>query len=61
MSLHNKSLKFRKWNLRAYIQPVPGRMEFVVKFEGCWSTATVHWYKYEQTKLGLTGMDKSKA
>ena len=26
----------------------------------CWSMATVHWYKYEQTKLGLTGMDKSK-
>ena len=34
MSLHNKSLKFRKRNLRAFIQPVPGRMEIVVEFEG---------------------------
>ena len=34
MSLHNKSLKFRKRNLRACIQPVPGRLEFVVEFEG---------------------------
>lgn len=34
MSLHKKSLKFRKRNLRACIQPVPGRMEFVVEFEG---------------------------
>lgn len=34
MSLHKKSLKFRKRNLRACIQPVPGRLEFVVEFEG---------------------------
>ncbi|KAH0836355.1 DNA ligase 4 [Lanmaoa asiatica] len=34
MSLHKKSLKFRKRNLRACIQAVPGRIEFVVEFEG---------------------------
>ncbi|KAN0088925.1 ATP dependent DNA ligase domain containing protein [Tylopilus felleus] len=34
MSLDKKSLKFRKRNLRACIQPVPGRLEFVVEFEG---------------------------
>ena len=27
----------------------------------CCSTVTVHQYKYKQTKLGLTSMDKSKA
>lgn len=34
MSLHKKSLKFRKRNLRACIQAIPGRIEFVVEFEG---------------------------
>ncbi|KAF8433261.1 ATP dependent DNA ligase domain-containing protein [Boletus edulis BED1] len=34
MSLNKKSLKFRKRNLRACIQPIPGRFEFVVEFEG---------------------------
>ncbi|KAI9457174.1 ATP dependent DNA ligase domain-containing protein [Boletus coccyginus] len=34
MSLHKKSLKFRKRNLRACIQPVPGRLEFITEFEG---------------------------
>lgn len=34
MSLHKKSLKFRKRNLRACIQTIPGRIEFVVEFEG---------------------------
>ncbi|KAG1728061.1 ATP dependent DNA ligase domain-containing protein [Suillus paluster] len=34
MSLHQKSLKFRKRNLRACIQEIPGRIEFNVEFEG---------------------------
>ncbi|KIK82388.1 hypothetical protein PAXRUDRAFT_35579 [Paxillus rubicundulus Ve08.2h10] len=34
MSLHKKSLKFRKRNLRACIKEVPGRMEFTMEFEG---------------------------
>ncbi|KIM62592.1 hypothetical protein SCLCIDRAFT_1214942 [Scleroderma citrinum Foug A] len=34
MSLHKKSLKFRKHNLRACIKEIPGRMEFVTEFEG---------------------------
>lgn len=34
MSLHKKSLKFRKRNLRACIQEIPGRIEFVTEFEG---------------------------
>lgn len=34
MSLHKKSLKFRKRNLRACIKEIPGRMEFVTEFEG---------------------------
>lgn len=34
MSLHKKSLKFRKRNLRACIQEVPGRMQFTAEFEG---------------------------
>ena len=34
MSLHQKSLKFRKRNLRACIKEIPGRLEFTVEFEG---------------------------
>ncbi|KAG9310588.1 DNA ligase 4 [Chiua virens] len=34
MSLHNKSLKFRKRNLHAWIQEISGRIEFMVEFEG---------------------------
>lgn len=34
MSLHKKSLKFRKRNLRACIKEIPGRMEFTTEFEG---------------------------
>ncbi|KAF9244662.1 ATP dependent DNA ligase domain-containing protein [Melanogaster broomeanus] len=34
MSLHKKSLKFRKRNLRACIKEVLGRIEFTVEFEG---------------------------
>jgi len=34
MSLHQRSLKFRKRNLRACIKEVPGRLEFTVEFEG---------------------------
>lgn len=34
MSLHQKSLKFRKRNLRACIKEIPGRIEFTAEFEG---------------------------
>ncbi|KIJ65132.1 hypothetical protein HYDPIDRAFT_89015 [Hydnomerulius pinastri MD-312] len=34
MSLHQKSLKFRKRNLRACIGEIPGRIEFTNEFEG---------------------------
>ncbi|KAG2150301.1 ATP dependent DNA ligase domain-containing protein [Suillus bovinus] len=34
MSLHQKSLKFRKRNLRACIREIPGRIEFTAEFEG---------------------------
>lgn len=34
MSLHKKSLKFRKRNLRACIKDIPGRIEFITEFEG---------------------------
>ncbi|KAF9219810.1 ATP-dependent DNA ligase [Gyrodon lividus] len=34
MSLHKKSLKFRKRNLRACIKEISGRIEFIVEFEG---------------------------
>ncbi|KAL4066025.1 ATP dependent DNA ligase domain-containing protein [Scleroderma citrinum] len=34
MSLHKKSLKFRKRNLRACIKEIPGRLEFITEFEG---------------------------
>ena len=34
MSLHRKSLKFRKRNLRACLTEVPGRLEFTVEYEG---------------------------
>ncbi|KAI6167470.1 ATP dependent DNA ligase domain-containing protein [Pisolithus thermaeus] len=34
MSLHKKSLKFRKRNLRACIKEIPGRIEFTTEFEG---------------------------
>jgi DNA ligase-4 len=34
VSLHQKSLKFRKRNLRACIKEIPGRIEFTAEFEG---------------------------
>lgn len=34
MSLLQKSLKFRKRNLRAYITEVPGRLEYAAEWEG---------------------------
>lgn len=34
MSLHQKSLKFRKRNLRACIKEISGRIEFTAEFEG---------------------------
>lgn len=34
MSLHKKSLKFRKRNMRACIKEIPGRIEFTTEFEG---------------------------
>ncbi|KAG1735545.1 ATP dependent DNA ligase domain-containing protein [Suillus lakei] len=34
LSLHQKSLKFRKRNLRACIKEIPGRIEFTAEFEG---------------------------
>jgi DNA ligase 4 len=34
MSLDKKSLKFRKRNPRSCIQPIPGRIEFAMEFEG---------------------------
>ncbi|KAG6335727.1 hypothetical protein ID866_3351, partial [Astraeus odoratus] len=34
MSLHKKSLKFRRRNLRTCIREIQGRMEFITEFEG---------------------------
>ncbi|KAH7914811.1 ATP dependent DNA ligase domain-containing protein [Hygrophoropsis aurantiaca] len=34
MSLHQRSLKFRKRNMRACLKEIPGRIEFAIEFEG---------------------------
>jgi DNA ligase-4 len=34
ISLLQKSVKYRKRNLRACLRPIPGRIEFTVEFEG---------------------------